>query len=403
MTPPYDPSNPSSQTERRKAFRLLFLCLMATGIGNNMLFAILPPLARGLAVPEYWVGAIYTVSAVLFMTMTPIWGALSDRFGRLPILYLGLVLFVLASVGCALAPTFEILLFFRLLQGAAGAAPIIARAIVRDVLDGPKAARQMAVLTSVSAAAPLIAPSIGSGLLILFNWRAAFYLLAVLSAAFLLLAWLRLPETVGTKQPQATRITYMLARAGILFTSREFVVGTLVSALMFGGFSTFLSLGSLAAESYGVPPESFGSVYAIAAVFFIAAILLTRQFVERLGLRGIGSLAMAILSVAVVMHAFFLFREPNFTIFWAAISVYLFAFGFVVPTATTYALQPALNMTGYASSLLGSIQMLVGAVAASLATLFFDGTGFAISLSMVICGAGALLVFATGRVISYIH
>jgi MFS family permease len=82
MPPPYDPSNPSSATERRQAFRLLFLCLMATGIGNNMLFAILPPLARGLAVPEYWVGAIYTVSAVLFMTMTPIWGALSDRRGR---------------------------------------------------------------------------------------------------------------------------------------------------------------------------------------------------------------------------------------------------------------------------------------------------------------------------------
>ncbi len=384
---------------------IVILCGLSgmTALSIEIILPTLGLIARDLDVPPARGAYLISLYFVSFGAAQLFWGALSDRFGRLPILYLGLVLFVLASVGCALAPTFEILLFFRLLQGAAGAAPIIARAIVRDVLEGPKAARQMAVLTSVSAAAPLIAPSIGSGLLILFNWRAAFYLLAALSAAFLLLAWLRLPETVGTKQPQATRMSYMLARAGILFTSREFVVGTLVSALMFGGFSTFLSLGSLAAESYGVPPESFGSVYAIAAVFFIAAILLTRQFVERLGLRGIGSLAMAILSVAVAMHAVFLFWEPDFTIFWAAISVYLFAFGFVVPTATTYALQPALNMTGYASSLLGSIQMLLGAVAASLATLFFDGTGFAISLSMVICGAGALLVFSTGRVISYIH
>ncbi|MEO4040187.1 Bcr/CflA family efflux MFS transporter [Hoeflea sp. CAU 1731] len=384
---------------------IVILCGLSgmTALSIEIILPMLGLIARDFDVPPARGAYLISLYFVSFGAAQLFWGALSDRFGRLPTLYLGLVLFVLASIGCALAPTFEILLACRLLQGAAGAAPIIARSIVRDVLTGPKAARQMAVLTSVSAAAPLIAPTIGSGLLILFNWRASFYLLAVVSAILLLLAWLRLPETVGQKQPNATRIPFMLARARILFTSREFVVGTMVSALMFGAFSTFLSLGSLVAENYGIAPESFGSVYAIAAAFFIAAILLTHQFVERLGLRGIGSLAMAILCVAVAMHTVFLFWEPEFTIFWAAIAVYLFAFGFVVPTATTYALQPAHNMTGFASSLLGSTQMLVGAAAASLATLFFDGTGFAISLSIVVCGAGALLVFATGRAISYIH
>ncbi len=93
MTPPYDPSNPSSTTARRRAFRLLFIALMATAIGNSMLFAILPPLARELEIGEVWVGAIYTMSALLFLTMSPVWGALSDRYGRRPLIVFGLAAF----------------------------------------------------------------------------------------------------------------------------------------------------------------------------------------------------------------------------------------------------------------------------------------------------------------------
>jgi MFS family permease len=93
VTPPYDPSNPSSPQVRRRAFRLLFVALMATAIGNSMLFAILPPLARDLEVDEVWVGAIYTLSALLFLTMSPVWGALSDRYGRRPLIVFGLAAF----------------------------------------------------------------------------------------------------------------------------------------------------------------------------------------------------------------------------------------------------------------------------------------------------------------------
>lgn len=93
VTPPYDPSNPSGATARRRAFRLLFIALMATAIGNSMLFAILPPLARDLQIDEMWVGAIYTLSALLFLTMSPVWGALSDRYGRRPLIVFGLSAF----------------------------------------------------------------------------------------------------------------------------------------------------------------------------------------------------------------------------------------------------------------------------------------------------------------------
>jgi len=93
VTAPFDPASPSSPDVRRRAFRLLFVCLMATAVGNSMLFAILPPLARELEVAEVWVGAIYTISALLFLLMSPVWGALSDRWGRKPLITLGLSAF----------------------------------------------------------------------------------------------------------------------------------------------------------------------------------------------------------------------------------------------------------------------------------------------------------------------
>ncbi|HAQ36568.1 MAG TPA: MFS transporter, partial [Alphaproteobacteria bacterium] len=98
MPPLYDPANPSSPEVRRRAFRLLFLCLMATGIGNSMLFAILPPLARELAVSEIYIGAIYTLSALLFLVMSPVWGALSDRRGRRPLIIFGLTSFAVSTL-----------------------------------------------------------------------------------------------------------------------------------------------------------------------------------------------------------------------------------------------------------------------------------------------------------------
>jgi MFS family permease len=103
MPPHYDPANPSGPAERRRSFRLLFLCLMATGVGNSMLFAILPPLARDLGVAEAFIGTIYTISALLFLIMSPIWGALSDRYGRRPLIMFGLFSFSISTLVFALA------------------------------------------------------------------------------------------------------------------------------------------------------------------------------------------------------------------------------------------------------------------------------------------------------------
>jgi MFS family permease len=207
MTPHYDPSNPSSERERRSAFRLLFLCLMATGIGNNMLFAILPPLARELEVAEYWIGAIYTVSATLFMMMTPIWGALSDRRGRKPFIIFGLSAFALSTLvfaGAAwagesgwippLGAIFAMALARTLFGGLGSATNPAAQAYVADRTSVEERTEALAGLTAAFGMGAVIGPTLAATLVDLFGVAIFMVMISVMVASGAIAVWLRLPE-----------------------------------------------------------------------------------------------------------------------------------------------------------------------------------------------------------------
>ncbi|MGJ3232123.1 MAG: MFS transporter [Oceanicaulis sp.] len=175
MTPPYDPSSPSSPEVRRRAFRLLFVCLMATAVGNSMLFAILPPLARELEVAEVWVGAIYTVSALLFLTMSPVWGALSDRYGRRPLITLGLTAFSFSSLVFAIgawagqtgllppmAAIFAMALARCLFGGLGSATNPSAQAYVADRTAPHERTEALAGLTAAFGLGSVIGPALAA-------------------------------------------------------------------------------------------------------------------------------------------------------------------------------------------------------------------------------------------------
>lgn len=175
VTPPYDPSSPSSPDVRRRAFRLLFVCLMATAVGNSMLFAILPPLARELGVAEVWVGAIYTVSALLFLTMSPVWGALSDRYGRKPLITLGLSAFAFSCLVFAagawagqsgllppMAAIFAMALARCLFGGLGSATNPSAQAYVADRTAPHERTESLAALTAAFGLGSVIGPALAA-------------------------------------------------------------------------------------------------------------------------------------------------------------------------------------------------------------------------------------------------
>lgn len=213
MTPPYDPANPSSPDVRRRAFRLLFLCLVATSVGNSMLFAILPPLARELEVAEVYVGSIYTVSALLFLLMSPVWGALSDRYGRRPLIVFGLTSF---SVSCLvfaggawagqtgllppLAAIFAMALARSLFGGLGSATNPAAQAYVADRTAPSERTEALAGLTAAFGLGTIIGPALAGA----FSQRIGITAFMALVAALVLVAALAvrllLPENTPPRK-----------------------------------------------------------------------------------------------------------------------------------------------------------------------------------------------------------
>jgi len=193
--------------ERRSAFRLLFICLMATGIGNNMLFAILPPLARQLGVQEYWIGAIYTVSATLFMMMTPIWGALSDRRGRKPFIVFGLSAFAFSTLifGAAawagevgwippLGAIFAMALARTLFGSLGSATNPSAQAYVADRTSPEERTEALAGLTAAFGLGAVIGPTLAAAFVEWLGVAVFMFAIAGLVGLGAMGVWLHLPE-----------------------------------------------------------------------------------------------------------------------------------------------------------------------------------------------------------------
>ena len=218
-----------------------------------------------------------------------LWGPLADRFGRLPPLYVSLAAFVILAAVCATTDSFEVLVVARCLQGVAGGGgPVIARAIARDMGGGARTIRLLTTVTAILSAAPLLSPIVGSGLLIVFEWPSVFWALMVFGAVIALATFLFVPETRPQADGGAVRFPPILSAVNALFRSRDFVVGTMLTATVFGGYAVLLSIGASVAEvPYGIPPQLFGFLFAIAAVALVIGSVCARLVAPRLGLERV--------------------------------------------------------------------------------------------------------------------
>jgi MFS transporter, DHA1 family, multidrug resistance protein len=161
-------------------------------------------------------------------------GALSDAFGRRPVVLVGMSLYALASVACALAPSFAMLLVFRAVQGmTAGTGLIIGRAVIRDLYDGPQAQRLMSLVTLIFGVAPAVAPIIGGWIHVLSGWRAVFAFLVLLGLALVLATWLRLPETHPPARRLPFQVTGLLRASWRIASNIEFLLLALAAGFNF--------------------------------------------------------------------------------------------------------------------------------------------------------------------------
>tara|TARA_Y100001934_G_scaffold245429_2_gene303657 strand:- start:5440 stop:6654 length:1215 start_codon:yes stop_codon:yes gene_type:complete len=347
----------------------------------------LPSGAGGVLIAAYFLG--YGPGMML-------WGPLADRYGRLPPLYISLIAFVVLAVVCATTDSFEVLVAARGLQGVAGGGgPVIARAIARDMGGGARTVRLLTTMTAIFSAAPLLSPIVGSGLLMVFEWPSVFWALVVFGALLILATVLFIPETRPRTTDGAQTPPSVLNNLGILLRARDFNVGMFLTTTVFAGYAVLLSIGASVAEKpYGIPPQLFGFLFAVAAVASVTGSVSARFMATRLGLERVISTGTAIVGVAGAGFLIIGAGTPSLPVLWVVVACYLLGFGMLFPTGTAKSLGPAGRMAGLGASVLGAVQMLTGAAAAALGAVMFDSTNFALSTLMGAAGLLCLVIRA---------
>ena len=359
----------------------------------DMYLPALPVIAENLGAPVE--ATQYTLMSffIAFGVCQLLYGPASDMFGRKPPLYFGLVLFALASLGCAMAPTIEWLITLRFAQGVGAAAVMsIPRAIIRDRYTGTQATRLMTTVMLVISISPMLAPLAGSALIDPFGWPSVFIAVALATVVSLLLAITSLPETLPTKERVPFEFRAMTSAFGTLFRDPGFMGLTIIGGLGMSSFFVFLSTASfLYTDYYGLTSTQFSLAFALNALGFFAASQFAATLGERFGsvvvvkLAVIGFAASASLMCGLVAAGLDAF--PLLVGMLLLSNAFL---GLVIPTSMVLSLDDHGPIAGTAAALGGALQMLLGAVAIVLVSLVFDGTPLPLVASIALCAALAL-------------
>jgi DHA1 family bicyclomycin/chloramphenicol resistance-like MFS transporter len=309
-----------------------------------------------------------------------------------------LLLFAAASVGCALAGSIEMLIALRFVQGFGAAAMMaVPRAVVRDLHTGTDAARLMALLMLVFSVSPILAPLAGSGVIALTGWRGVFWAVTVAALAALAMAASFLDET----RPPAERVESSLGSAldgyASLLRDRHFLGLVFIGGFVMAGFFTYLANSSFVMIGHwGLTPTQFSLAFSLNAAGFIGASQFTGALGDRLGLVPVVRIgAFGAASTMLAMLAYFLGGGDRIEVLIVLFLISSAFAGLVVPTTAVLALEQHGAIAGTASALMGTLQMLTGAVAMSVVGLFTDGR----PLPMVI-GMAAGIFIALGLTVA---
>jgi DHA1 family bicyclomycin/chloramphenicol resistance-like MFS transporter len=301
-------------------------------------------------------------------------GPLADRFGRRLTLLAGLVVFIVAASACALAPSFQILLAFRLVQGlAAGACAVTPFAIVRDVFEGAVARNRLSQVSAVLGIAPMVAPILGGWVMVVSDWRAIYAAQAVCGVILLVVTFFSLAETLPITRRRSISPVQMILSYRSVLSDRSFRGFALVYALGFACLFAYIS-GSpgVLMGALGLSGQMFGLLFALTSCgvlvgSIVSARLSSRHFashrVMTIGLILMTLSAVAALGLAVVgdIHTYTLMP-----LIW----VVVFCFGLTGPTANHEAMHNLPHVAGAASGMLRCGQMVTGAIASALIALF---------------------------------
>ncbi|MEB4674439.1 multidrug effflux MFS transporter [Enterobacteriaceae bacterium G50] len=355
-------------------FILILSALMAfTSLSTDIYLPAMPVMANEL---QGNVELTITGFLVGFCIAQLIWGPISDHLGRRIPLVIGMVLFVIGSIGCALSTDIMQIVIWRVFQAlGACTGPMLARAMIRDLFSRTRAAQMLSTLTIVMAIAPIVGPLLGGQMIKFASWHAIFWLLAVIGILMLCsLYWL--PETLPPERRVKASIRGAFETYYTLLSNRSFMRFTLSLTFYYVAAYAFITGSPFVYISwFHIDPQHYGWLFAINIVGVMSMSAVNRRLVQRYPLetllkRAVGVAAFAALALAVGTKL----NIGGVILIVATVFVFFSMNGIIAATATAAALDSAPHAAGSASALIGALQYGSGIISSLLLALFKDGT-----------------------------
>lgn len=326
-------------------------------------------------------------------------GPMSDRWGRRRPLLIGLAIYVVATALCAVAPTVELLVVFRLAQGLSGAgAIVISRAVARDLYDGVTLARFFSTLLLIAGSAPIVAPLFGGQILRLTDWRGVFVVLAVVGLLLGLVVWAKLPETLPPAKRNEGGLRETFGSVRQLLADRSFAGYMLAGGFGFAALFAYVSASPFVIqEIFGASPQTFSLLFGINSFGLVlmgqinGKVLVGRIRLDKVLAAGLVVATLA--SVALLLMSLGTFGEMGLVPMAVAMFVLLSAMGLILPNAQTLPLMRAGHAAGAASALLGTSGFLVGAIATPLVGIAGEDTAVPMAVVQLVASVAAMVFF----------
>jgi DHA1 family bicyclomycin/chloramphenicol resistance-like MFS transporter len=383
---------------------MVALCMAMAAMSIDLLLPAFPAMRATFGLEE-GATAISNVVTAFFVGLgcgQLVYGPLSDRFGRKRILYVGIAIYIVGAVASTRAETLTAFVACRTVWGFGAAAPrSLALAIIRDTFEGDRMARAMSNVMATFILVPIVAPSVGSGLLQLGSWHLTLWV--PVTVAVVLTAWtaLRLPETLPPEQRRSVAPSALLSAAGLVVRNRQTMAFCLASTLLFGIMTAYVGSTQVIVDEVFHQGDRFALIFGVLAIGLALGSLLSGKLVLRVGVAQLvrygaayavaTTLVLAVVGISTHGH-------PPLWLFLVASAVMLPSVTALVPNTNTAAMAPLGHVAGMAAAIIGTISTIGGALLGSVIDHAYDGSVRPFTVgALVFATAAAVAVWVAGR------
>lgn len=387
-----DPTRPF--ISERELIAIVGLLMALNAFSIDIILPALPNIAGALGSEGNAQQLLIITYVMGFGAAQLLFGPITDALGRRTTLILALVLYAITTLACLASPTMGLLLAARAMQGVAAAGTrVVAMAMVRDLVSGRKMAEIISFAMTVFMIAPILAPSIGQGLLLFAPWQSLFLFLLALGGLLFVWSFIRLPETLPPERRQSIEIKRVLYNFTQAASHRVTMGYMLAASFVFGALFVFLATSEqVISELYGLRAW-FGIAFGGVATALALASIFNARLVGHIGVRRISHIALLSFIVINAVHTLIaMFIMPPFWVFYTLLTLAMMLFAMIGANFSALAMEPAEERAGTTAALYGSVTSILGAGLGAIVGQAYNGSVLPLIAGMTVLG---MLAFIT--------